>query len=128
MQRAAFGRHRFVREPARQVERFARRQRDFTIERQRRYVRAAVQLLRLERQLDQRFVDPPNLGAFDLNGQRIVRVVMDVESLGAGRRQVDVRTDEGAEIALQPVARALQPRAHECRIFDDQRVAALEEP
>jgi hypothetical protein len=96
-----------VRITARQVERFAGRQRDVAMQRERRDSRAAVELLRLERQRDERFVDAPRLRALDLQRQRVVRVVMDIEALCAGGCEVDVRADVGAQVALQAVARAL---------------------
>ena len=78
--------------------------------------------LRLQRQLQQRFVHPPVLLAGDLEHEDVVGVVVDGEPLRAAGRVVRVRLDAAAQLLLERPAEPgeRRPRVVE-RLEDDRR-------
>ena len=126
MQRAARAGRRGVREAARNVQRVARFEGDLALEHRARVAVGRRERLALDRQLDQRAVDAPGLRAVELEDQRVVRIVVQRETLCARRGEVDVGLDERAQSSLQGGAQPLQPPAEKRRVFDQQRVAAVE--
>ena len=99
MQRLLVGRLRLVRPAARDVERVPRLQGELVDG------RADLAELRrpalvLQRQFEQRLVQPPALAARDLEDEHVVRVVMDREALGGGRREVGIRLNRESRAGI----------------------------
>ena len=91
---------RFVRPAARHVEGVARLERE-VVDGGARVAELGGPALILQRQLEQRLVEPPALAAGDLEDEHVVRVVMHCEALRGGRGQVGIRLNREAEPALQ---------------------------
>ena len=108
VQRVGLRGERVVQPAAREVERVAGAQRQLE-HRRAGLAERRRPALRLQRQLEQRVVDPPVLLARDLEHEDVVRVVVDREALRAARRVVRVRLHRA--VRARPPARGRTARA-----------------
>jgi hypothetical protein len=82
--------------------------------------------LALEGKLDRRVVDDPMLHTLDLKHEDIVAVVVRGEALGLGRREVDVRLEATADLALQRTTERGKRRVERLQLIEDDGPAIRE--
>ena len=73
-------------------------------------------------------IEPPALGALDLQYQHIVIVVMGLEALRIGRGEIDIGLDRAGELGLKPAAQIGQRTVTRLQLGQDQRRALLVQP